>query len=184
MKNRDIEAAWAYHNGTKHSYESVRGNRHYLDWENQPLLFKIYPQLAPMALDPHLSSSGMPALTAISARNLDVERESIPTSQTLAEILFLSAGITRRRAHGGGEVLFRAAACTGALYHIDLYRLDTEAQAVALGLQELLERDSVVLVEWGERFPNLWPMDRVEVAIRAIDDGREFTITRLTEPRV
>jgi SagB-type dehydrogenase family enzyme len=35
--------------------------------------------------------------------------------------LFLSAGITRRRRYAGGEILFRAAACTGALYHIDLY---------------------------------------------------------------
>jgi tRNA threonylcarbamoyladenosine biosynthesis protein TsaE len=69
------------------------------------------------------------------------------------------------------------------VYHIDLYRLDTEAQVVGLGLQELLDRDAVVLVEWGERFPSIWPMDRVEVEIRAIDDAREFTITRLNEPR-
>ena len=45
MKNREIEAAWDYHNGTKHSYESIRANRHYLDWENQPMPFKVYPDL-------------------------------------------------------------------------------------------------------------------------------------------
>ena len=37
MKNREIAAAWAYHNGTKHSYQSIRTNPHYLDWENQPI---------------------------------------------------------------------------------------------------------------------------------------------------
>jgi SagB-type dehydrogenase family enzyme len=40
---------------------------------------------------------------------------------TLAAVLYLSAGITKRRIYPGGEMYFRAAACTGALYHIDLY---------------------------------------------------------------
>ena len=44
MKNRVIDAALDYHNRTKHSSESIWRNPHYLDWENQPLPFKIYPQ--------------------------------------------------------------------------------------------------------------------------------------------
>jgi SagB-type dehydrogenase family enzyme len=120
MKNREIEAAWAYHDGTKHSYQSIRANQHYLDWENQPLPFKVYPKLEPIPLPQHLSSTGVPALTAISSI-ADSEGGVSPTSQSLAEILFLSAGITKRRNYPGGEMLFRAAACTGALYHIDLY---------------------------------------------------------------
>ncbi len=59
MKNREIEAAWDYHNGTKHSYESIRANRHFLDWENQPIAFKIYSDLEPIPLPEHLSSSGI-----------------------------------------------------------------------------------------------------------------------------
>jgi SagB-type dehydrogenase family enzyme len=118
MKNRDLQATWAYHNGTKHSYESIRTNRHYLDWENQPMPFKIYSQLEPIPLPQHLSSSGMSALEAISA---SAAKDSIPAIQSLAEIFYLSAGITKRRSYPGGEILFRAAACTGALYHIDLY---------------------------------------------------------------
>ena len=66
MKNRDLQATWAYHNGTKHSDESIRANRHYLDWENQPIPFKIYSGLEPIPLPQHLSSSGMTALEAIS----------------------------------------------------------------------------------------------------------------------
>src|SRR4029077_12252766 len=39
----------------------------------------------------------------------------------LARLLYFSTGIVRRRSYPGGEMFFRAAACTGALYHIDLY---------------------------------------------------------------
>ena len=121
MKNRDLQATWAYHNATKHSYESIRTNPHYLDWENQPVLFKIYSKIEPIPLPQHLSSSGMAALEAISVQEAPIEDQVVPAIQTLAEILYLSAGITKRRSYPGGEMLFRAAACTGALYHIDLY---------------------------------------------------------------
>src|SRR5207245_2829701 len=39
----------------------------------------------------------------------------------LARLLYFSAGVLRRKTYAGGEIYFRAAACTGALYHIDLY---------------------------------------------------------------
>jgi len=120
MSNEEISAAWAYHNGTKHSLQSIRADRHYLDWENQPLPFKIYRGLEPLRLPEQLSSPGVSALSAVSASTSDQEG-AVLTRQGLAEILFLSAGITRRRTYPGGEMLFRAAACTGALYHIDLY---------------------------------------------------------------
>jgi SagB-type dehydrogenase family enzyme len=121
MKNRNLQATWAYHNGTKHSYESIRANRHYLDWDNQPIPFKIYSALEPIPLPRQLSSPGMTALEAIATAEATKRDPSVPSLQTLAEILYLSGGITRRRRHPGGEILFRAAACTGALYHIDLY---------------------------------------------------------------
>jgi tRNA threonylcarbamoyladenosine biosynthesis protein TsaE len=44
----------------------------------------------------------------------------------------------------------------GAVCHVDLYRLDTEAQVAGLGLDEILDREGVVLVEWAERFPSLF----------------------------
>ena len=121
MKNHNVQATWAYHNGTKHSYESIRTNRHYLDWDNQPIPFKIYCKLEPIPLPQHLSPSGMTALEAISNSDASARDQVVPSIQTLAEIFYLSAGITKRRNYPGGEMLFRAAACTGALYHIDLY---------------------------------------------------------------
>lgn len=141
MKNREIEAAWDYHNGTKHSYQSIRANRHDLDWENQPMPFKIYFNLESIPLPEHLSSSEMPALTAISAAGADADNSHAVTSQTLAEILFLSAGITRRRNYAGGEMLFRAAACTGALYHIDLYIVCGDLEDLDAGVYQFSPQD-------------------------------------------
>ncbi len=55
----------------------------------------------------------------------------------------------------------------GRAFHIDLYRLDTPEQVARLGLDEIFDRDAVVLIEWGERFPSLLPQERVEIRLRA-----------------
>jgi tRNA threonylcarbamoyladenosine biosynthesis protein TsaE len=65
-------------------------------------------------------------------------------------------------------------------YHVDLYRLDEERQVVSLGLEEILESDAVTMIEWGERFPGLWPAEHVEVELRRIgDEDREIEIRGL-----
>jgi SagB-type dehydrogenase family enzyme len=141
LKNLDRQAAWAYHDGTKHSYESLRTNAHFLDWENQPLAFKIYADAEAIPLPQKLSSAGMPALEAISIADIPRENEVIPSIQTLAEILYLSAGITKRRSYAGGEMLFRAAACTGALYHVDLYLVCGDLAELAAGVYHFSPHD-------------------------------------------
>ena len=67
-----------------------------------------------------------------------------------------------------------------SVYHIDLYRLDEAREVAALGLDELLSRDALVLIEWGERFPELWPEDHSEILITAgdDDDARRFEFKR------
>ena len=62
----------------------------------------------------------------------------------------------------------------GLLYHVDLYRLDTEAEAASLGLDEILARQAVVLLEWAERFPRLLPEERIEVRIEPRDGEERF----------
>ena len=64
-----------------------------------------------------------------------------------------------------------------SVYHIDLYRLEEARQVERLGIDELLDRDALVVIEWGERFPALWPEERVEIEIeRAEGDQRIFRI--------
>jgi tRNA threonylcarbamoyladenosine biosynthesis protein TsaE len=58
------------------------------------------------------------------------------------------------------------------VYHVDLYRLDTPAQVATLGLEEIFDRDAVVLIEWGERFPQLMPADAIRIHLRAVGDSR------------
>jgi tRNA threonylcarbamoyladenosine biosynthesis protein TsaE len=66
----------------------------------------------------------------------------------------------------------------GRLYHIDLYRLDEPREVETLGLDELFDREAVVLIEWGERFPQLLPEARIEIRLRATDDDeREIEIS-------
>src|SRR5215472_15568930 len=121
MNNRDVQATWNYHNGTKHSYWSVRSNPHFLDWANQPVPFKIYPKIEPLPLPRDVPQTGVAALSAVSEPVRPPREDRVPDLQDLARILFFSAGITKQRAHPGGHVYFRAAACTGALYEIELY---------------------------------------------------------------
>lgn len=49
------------------------------------------------------------------------------------------------------------------LYHLDLYRLETERELLTLGLEELEAPGSLILVEWGEKFPSV--VARAEGAI-------------------
>ena len=65
------------------------------------------------------------------------------------------------------------------VYHIDLYRLDTEAEVATLGLDEIFDREAVVLIEWGERFPRLMPSERIEIRLEQMetdDDSRRIEI--------
>lgn len=79
---------------------------------------------------------------------------------------------------------YRAAA---RILHLDLYRLETESQVRAIGVDEWLddlqeagtEEPSLLLVEWGERFPALWPAERFEIEIVASDDTREIRLKEL-----
>ncbi len=63
------------------------------------------------------------------------------------------------------------------VYHVDLYRLDRAEQVATIGLDEIFEKRAVVLVEWGERFPELMPKERVEIRLRALSESeREIII--------
>lgn len=66
------------------------------------------------------------------------------------------------------------------IYHIDLYRLDEARQVEALGLDEMIARaGALTLIEWGERFPELWPATRTEIHI-APDETGEGRVVRVT----
>jgi SagB-type dehydrogenase family enzyme len=127
-QNRQLDAALQYHSGTKHSQVSLRMSPHFLDWDNKPLLFKIYPTLEVTRLPRDFHETGSAALAAIAAPGASAQTQAIPDLETLAQLLFFSAGVIRSKKHEQGETFFRAAACTGALYEIELYVVCADLQ--------------------------------------------------------
>jgi tRNA threonylcarbamoyladenosine biosynthesis protein TsaE len=66
------------------------------------------------------------------------------------------------------------------VFHIDLYRLDEPREVATLGLDDLFDRDALVLIEWGERFPELMPPHRTEITLRACaNDEREIEVRQI-----
>lgn len=119
--NRDIQVARRYHQATKHSPISIRQEVHRLDWENKPSAFKIYPDLGAMRLPSKLSQTGVPALEAVGTTEILRGTESVPDLAQLAHLLYYTAGITKKMVFPNERIYFRAAACAGALYPVEVY---------------------------------------------------------------
>lgn len=65
------------------------------------------------------------------------------------------------------------------LYHIDLYRVDTQRELDTLALDDLRDEKSVLLIEWGEKFPRFVRERDVEIVFeRAGENGRTIRILR------
>jgi tRNA threonylcarbamoyladenosine biosynthesis protein TsaE len=56
------------------------------------------------------------------------------------------------------------------LYHIDLYRIETERDLETLALDDLLSPNSILLVEWGEKFPRLQRDRNVEISLERVGE--------------
>jgi tRNA threonylcarbamoyladenosine biosynthesis protein TsaE len=79
------------------------------------------------------------------------------------------------------------------IYHIDLYRIDSQKEIYSLGLEEILFNRGVTIIEWAEKLRSpknpetlmLNIQDRLEISIKIISDSeREFTFNAFfPEPR-
>ena len=70
---------------------------------------------------------------------------------------------------------------SATLYHIDLYRVDTPRELETLGLDDLMDERSVLLIEWGDKFERFERERDVEVALERISEN-EREITVVTDP--
>jgi len=65
------------------------------------------------------------------------------------------------------------------LYHIDLYRVDTQRELDTLALDDLRSENSILLIEWGEKFPRFVRERDVEISLeREGESARRVTVTR------
>jgi tRNA threonylcarbamoyladenosine biosynthesis protein TsaE len=65
------------------------------------------------------------------------------------------------------------------LYHIDLYRIDTQRELDTLALDDLRSDDSILLIEWGEKFARFVHERDVEISLeRDGENGRRIKIIR------
>lgn len=64
---------------------------------------------------------------------------------------------------------YRGAAAN--LYHIDLYRVDTPRELETLGLEDLFAENSILLIEWGEKFPRFERQRDVEIALERVGEN-------------
>src|SRR5579872_7121694 len=166
MRNREIQAAWNYHDGTKHSYWSVHDHPHFLDFANRPLPFKIYSKIEPLPLPRNVPQTGVAALSAISEPVPLSQADSVPGVQDVARLLHFSAGITKQRAYPGGEICFRAATCTGALYEIELYVLAGDLPGLDAGVYHFNPADvSLRVLRRGNFRGNLAQATAMEPAV-------------------
>jgi len=60
----------------------------------------------------------------------------------------------------------------GTIYHMDWYRLKSEAEAVGAGVEDAIHNGDLCLVEWPDIAPDLLPEDSLHLYIEIIDDNR------------
>src|SRR5688500_1086945 len=132
------EVARAYHDETAHSAASVRSSRHSLDWDIKPFPFKVYTDVPALPLPRELDPLAVPVTAAVS----EMGPAGPMSLGTLTTLLYYSAGVTKKKTYaGGGEVLFRAAASTGALYQTEVYVAAGEVTGLTPGLYHFCPGD-------------------------------------------
>jgi tRNA threonylcarbamoyladenosine biosynthesis protein TsaE len=57
------------------------------------------------------------------------------------------------------------------IFHLDLYRLKDEEEAIQAGVEDCLYSDNICLAEWPEKAPGIFPVDTLHVYIEAIDSA-------------
>jgi SagB-type dehydrogenase family enzyme len=138
--NDQIEIARAFHDDTAHSRISVRTSGHTLDWEIKPFPFKVYTELTALSLPRDFNPLALDTVLALAEKPLP---SGTPlTLASVAALLYFTAGVTKKKTYpGGGEVLFRAAPSTGALFQTEVYLCAGEVEGLEAGLYHFCPGD-------------------------------------------
>ncbi|HEX5457283.1 MAG TPA: SagB/ThcOx family dehydrogenase [Candidatus Nitrosotalea sp.] len=135
MKNYEIDATWHYHNGTKHPNGMLLNRFHVFHPSHRPTPYKIYKNISHVSLSLDKNPIGISTLDAISTI-CSTQSNTVLDSGTIGRVLYFSSGITKKIKFPEplGEVDFRAASCTGALYHIEIYLVCSDMPGLDAGV--------------------------------------------------
>ncbi len=125
-------AAFDYHNST--SYERSKMDGHYLDWQNQPKVFKTYEGLktVPMPREvPFPREDFFPLFDKGHEREVG---DALFDLELLSKILLMTYTVTAKMRQPGGNFHFRSAASAGALYPTEIYVLSDGLKDLEDGL--------------------------------------------------
>jgi len=131
--------AVTYHERTTHTPAGLRNDDFALDHDNRPRPYKTYEDLRRLALS-SVRPPRAPALSAIAESAADplagVEQPppGPPASEALATLCYEASGVLKTVEAEGREIPFRAASCTGKLYHIDLYPVVGDIDGLEAGV--------------------------------------------------
>jgi SagB-type dehydrogenase family enzyme len=144
MSNLDIATARDYHQTTNHSLRSIRQGPQTLDPTNRPIPYKIYSSLEPIPLPTDLPATPTSALDTLASPDMLTSSEQIPNLQALARLCIYSNGVTKTLKISGRDYPMRAAACTGALFHIELYLLCGNLPNLSAGIYHYGAHDNAL----------------------------------------
>jgi SagB-type dehydrogenase family enzyme len=113
-----IKTASQYHSHT--SYKRGRMGGHYLDWQNQPDVFKKYQGITPIPLPDETPSLIKDLWSVLKETDIDPACRKMDINH-LSLILRLTCTLTARARHGAEDFFYRSAASAGALYPTEIY---------------------------------------------------------------
>ena len=138
--NNNIKYAIQFHEETKHSELRLQRSRNYMDWDDRPRPFKVYPDLPSTSLPQDFPIPTADALTSIRSVQPLLPESTLDITK-LAQLLFFSAGITREMKYDSGTYYMRAASATGALYPIELYVISRAMPGLPAGVYHFCPAD-------------------------------------------
>lgn len=69
------------------------------------------------------------------------------------------------------------------LYHLDCYRLETAADVDTLGLEDILDCDGAIIIEWAERVEDWLPQDHLQIELTYLNNTRRSLRVTAAGPR-
>lgn len=111
--------------------------------------------------------SGKTTLTKGVAAGLGAAREEDVTSPTFTLV----------HEYAGARSSGSESNPAGLVYHVDLYRVDSAREAESLGLDDLYQQPSTVMIEWGEKLAERPPGRLVRIRMETVgEDQRRIVV--------